>query len=210
MRYARETGTAVSPQGTDLALGFIHRALLSLADGRYGLRGVELPHEPAAALPVYEEFFGAPVKIRRPEARLRVPRSLLAKPLSGSNESMRRLALAFLAQQVPGSTAEVTPRVHAALAQGLGTANSDISSVARLLAIHPRTLQRRLAAEGTTFAAVLDEVRRDAAWRYLTATDLPMNQIAGLLGLSEQSALTRCCRRWWQQSPQPYERAAAI
>lgn len=103
VRYARETGTAVSPQGTDLALGFIHRALLSLADGRYGLRSVELP------------------------------------------------------------------------------------------------------PEGTTFAAVLDEVRRDAAWRYLTATDLPMNQIAGLLGLSEQSALTRCCRRWWQQSPQPYD-----
>lgn len=66
---------------------------------------------------------------------------------------------------------------------------------------HPRTLQRRLAAEGTSFAAILDDVRRDAARRYLTTTDMPMSQVASLIGLSEQATLTRSCRRWWATTP---------
>ena len=58
-----------------------------------------------------------------------------------------------------------------------------------------------MVAGYTSFAVVVDEVRRNAARRYLTGTDMPMTQVAGLLGLSEQSALSRCCRRWWGASP---------
>jgi len=85
--------------------------------------------------------------------------------------------------------------------QLLGTTAPQIDSVARLLMIHPRTLQRRLAAEHTSFAAIVDDVRRSEARRYLTTTDLPMSQIASLLGLAEQATLTRCARRWWDSTP---------
>jgi AraC-like DNA-binding protein len=78
--------------------------------------------------------------------------------------------------------------------------------VARVLDLHPRTLQRRLAEEGTTFGAVLDETRRSAALRWLTTTDVPLGQIAGLVGLSESSALTRCARRWWGAPPRDVRR----
>jgi AraC-like DNA-binding protein len=67
--------------------------------------------------------------------------------------------------------------------------------------MHPRTLQRRLSEERATFEAILDDVRRQLARHYLTTTDMPLSQVAGLLGLSEQSALTRCCRRWWGRTP---------
>ncbi|MGB9011457.1 MAG: helix-turn-helix transcriptional regulator, partial [Aeromicrobium sp.] len=76
-----------------------------------------------------------------------------------------------------------------------------MADVAALLAVHPRTLQRQLDAEGTSFAAILDELRRTRARTYLTTSDMPMGQIAAALGLSEQSALSRSCRRWWDQSP---------
>jgi AraC-like DNA-binding protein len=33
--------------------------------------------------------------------------------------------------------------------------------LARQFRIHPKTLQRRLAAEGTSFAALVDDVRRE-------------------------------------------------
>jgi len=70
-----------------------------------------------------------------------------------------------------------------------------------MLSMHPRTLQRQLAAEKTTFAILLDDVRRRAARRYLTGTDLPLTQVAALLGFSEQAALTHSCRRWWSATP---------
>lgn len=73
----------------------------------------------------------------------------------------------------------------------------DRDLIAGHLCLHPRTLQRRLAAEGTTFAALVDDVRREEAERWLRDTDMPMGRLAGLLGYSEQSVLTRSCHRWF-------------
>ncbi len=128
--------------------------------------------------------------------------------MAGTDEGVRRMALDYLdAQTPPGQS--VTARVRGAIAQTLGTSAAEIAAVAGLLAVHPRTLQRRLAEEGTGFAELLDDVRRAAAHRYLTTTDLPMTQVAGLLGLSEQSALSRSCRRWYDASPSAVRRRAA-
>ncbi|GEO94409.1 HTH-type transcriptional regulator VirS [Kocuria turfanensis] len=197
-----------SPQGTDLGLGLLHRALTSLVGGRYGLRTVDLDHRPAAPLRVYEEFFGVPVRPGRPEVLLRIPTSTLARPLHG-DAGVRQVALAFLDAQIPGAGSAWAPRVRGVLVQLLGTAAPELEAVARVLDLHPRTLQRRLAEEGTTFGAVLDEARRSAALRWLTTTEVPLSQIAGLVGLSESSALTRCARRWWGAPPREVRRGTA-
>ncbi|WP_030619718.1 AraC family transcriptional regulator [Streptomyces sclerotialus] len=209
LRYGPHPGLPAPVQGTDLGLGFLHRAIQFLVDGPYGLRTVELPYRPAAPLSAYEEFFGVPVRVARPAALLRVPKSLGGRPLAGGDEHLRQLALAFLAEQAPDDRASLVPRVRGAVQQSLGTAPPGIGAVARLLSVHPRTLQRRLREEGTTYAALLDDVRRQAARHYLTGTALPMTQIAALLGLSEQSALSRCCRRWWGLPPTAVRRGGA-
>lgn len=210
LRYGRPPGApdpaGPAVQGTDLGLGFVHRAITALVGGAYGLRGIELPYHPAAPVSVYEEFFGVPVRTRRPAALLRVPTSLAAVPLRNGDARLRDLAIAYLAEQAPGGHAGVVPRVRAAIHRTLGTAAPEIGTVAALLALHPRTLQRRLREHGTTFAEVLDSVRMHTARHYLTDTDLPMSQIARLLGLSEQSTFTRCCRRWWGMTPREVRR----
>ncbi|MFJ4651401.1 AraC family transcriptional regulator [Nocardia sp. NPDC088792] len=202
LRYGVTTPGVPTPvQGTDLGLAFVHHTIQRLAEDRYGLRSVELPYRPIAPIAVYEEFFGAPVRIERPAALLRVPGSLANRALSGGDENLHRLAMDFLAGQSGSEAGALAPRVRIALQKLLGTAPPEIGSVAQLLAVHPRTLQRRLTAEGTSFATLLDEVRRAAAVRYLTTTDMPMSQVASLLGLSEQSVFTRCCQRWWGTTP---------
>jgi AraC-like DNA-binding protein len=203
--------TAAGPvQGTDCGLGFLHRTLTYLAGGAYGLRSVELPYRPAAPVAVHEAFFGAPVRVRRdvPAAVLRVPGQLGLRPMGVVNENMRQLALAFLAEQAPSVVADLTPRVRAAVHESLGTRPVETRAVADLLAVHPRTLQRRLAAEGTTFGTLVDDVRRRGARRLLTTTDLPIGQIANMLGFAEQSALSRAARRWWDTSPRELRRTA--
>ncbi|MET9377463.1 AraC family transcriptional regulator ligand-binding domain-containing protein [Streptomyces sp. NPDC002992] len=198
-------GREFPPQAMDLSLGFIHRSITFLT-GPYGLRTVELPHVPAAPLSAYEEFYGVPVRTGRPAALLRVPHTLESRPLTGGDTHLRDLAVAFLAEHTPGGSPDLPTRVRAAVRQSLGTSTPTVTTVADLLSLHPRTLQRRLAERHTTFAALLDEERRRAARRYLTATDLPFGQIAGLLALSEQSALNRCCRRWWGTTPKEARR----
>ncbi|MGV9412891.1 AraC family transcriptional regulator [Nocardia sp. NPDC003693] len=210
LRYTvTEPGLPIPVQGTDVGLAFVHHTIARLAEPRYGLRSVELPYRPAAPIAVYEEFFGAPVRIERPVALLRVPASLATRALSGGDENLHQLAMAFLSRQSGGAAAALTPRVRTTLQKLLGTAAPEIDAVARLLTLHPRTLQRRLAAEGTSFATLLDEVRRAEARRYLTTTDIPMSQVASLVGLSEQSTFTRCCRRWWGATPSAIRRESA-
>ena len=67
--------------------------------------------------------------------------------------------------------------------------------------MHPRTLQRRLRDDGTTFEDIKDEARRDLAQRYLAYAEVPLAQVTAVLDYSEQSALTRSCQRWFRTTP---------
>ncbi|RJO79451.1 AraC family transcriptional regulator [Nocardia panacis] len=209
IRYGLTPGLRPEVQSMDLGIAFVHHMIQRLAGAQYGLRSVELSYRPLAPLERYEQFYGVPVRIERPNTALRVPKTLSNRPLSGGNEKLHRLAMAFLAQQGGGPDASLAPQVRAAVQHLIGTAASGIDAVARLLNLHPRTMQRRLAAEGASFANILNDVRRDAAHRYLTTTDLPVSQIASLLGLSEQATLTRSCRRWWGEPPSAIRRKYA-
>ena len=53
----------------------------------------------------------------------------------------------------------------------------------------------------------LDDVRRAAAHRLITQTDLPLSQVTAMVGLAEQSALSRAARRWFGLSPRELRRS---
>lgn len=65
----------------------------------------------------------------------------------------------------------------------------------------PRTLQRRLAADGTSFAALVDDARREAALTAIASSTAPLAEISASLGYSSPSALTRAVRRWTDHPP---------
>ena len=80
-----------------------------------------------------------------------------------------------------------------------GTARAD--QIARKLGMSQRTLARRLALEGLTFAGILDDLRSDLARRYLDDAHLTISQIAWLLGYQEASAFTHAFKRWTGKTP---------
>lgn len=207
LRNSTQAGDGPDP-GVDQELGVIHRVLADLVGGRYGLRSVELPYRPSTPVSAYEEFFQAPVNFDAPAAMLRIPRHLLTRTLpSGGDAYQRQLIEALLRSQHPRSEGDLAATVRVVIEQSLGTAGTDLTATAHILGVHPRTLQRRLANANTSYASLLDDARRHAARRYLTDHDIPMTQVADLLGLSEQSALTRCCKRWWGITPSQVRRA---
>jgi AraC-like DNA-binding protein len=85
--------------------------------------------------------------------------------------------------------------------QFLGTDECTNERVAEALHLHPRTLHRRLAAEGTSFQKIRDEVRRDIMLYYLQQTDIGLAHISEKLGFAEQSVMSRRCHRWLSASP---------
>lgn len=89
-----------------------------------------------------------------------------------------------------------------------GVSTPSLSCVADKLKMSSRTVQRRLADEGTTFDAVLDSTRRSVGNRLLTDTQVPMTDIAFMLGFSELSAFTRAARRWYGVPPRKHRDAS--
>ena len=81
----------------------------------------------------------------------------------------------------------------------------DLATAARVLR---SSLQRKLEAEGTSFATIFDRVRAGLARSYLLESRLSVAEIAELLGYSETGALTRAVRRWFGENPRRVRRLA--
>ncbi|MFG2126886.1 AraC family transcriptional regulator [Streptomyces sp. NPDC048751] len=196
------------PQTIDAGLGLLHRNLITMSGG-YDLLGVYLPHPPLTDESVYAEFFGAPVRFNAGRALLRVPTKLFAQPMSTPvNPELRRMVVEYLETHYTDPRDSLTTTVRSAVGRALGTVPARIDLVAEWLHMHPRTLQRRLAQEGTSFQAILDDVRKNAAHRLLTGTDMPFSQVASLVELAGQAALTRAARRWFGRTPTQVRRDA--
>lgn len=196
-------------QVLDLCLGDLHRILEFLARGQQRLRTVALPHSPAVPLRVYEKFFGAPVLVDQEHGGLHVDRRTLAAGLEAVNPSLREIALDYMNRHYADPTQSMENRVRRALGSTLSSTGGGKSAIASLLFVHPRTLQRKLAAEGLRFEDVRDDVRRASTLRFLRESQVPLAQLASLVGLADQSVLTRCCLRWFGETPSRIRRAAS-
>ena len=77
-----------------------------------------------------------------------------------------------------------------------------LSVMARLFHLTPRTLHRRLVEEGTSFKAILEEVRHMLAVRYLQSGKLPIQEIAFFsLGYSDPANFRKAFKRWEKIAP---------
>jgi len=196
----------VQRQVMDQCLGDTHHMLRFLAGDRYVLKAVALPHAPAASLKTYTSFFNAPVHPVQEHGGLHISRQTLSVTLQAVNESLRQMAVDYLTAHFGDPGQSISSRVRLAIRRTLSTVHASKPAIADLLGMHQRTLQRRLEAEGTSFEDIREEVRKQAALRYLCETRVPFTQLAGLIGLSEQSALTRSCRRWFGETPSEVRR----
>ena len=182
-------------------VGITCRIVRMLTAGRSRLNRVWLPHPPVATRSTYRHHLGTPVAFNAPRAALAIDRTDLDLPLGEHNDELRTLAVNYLNVQFPAPRTSSAAQVRAVTERLLGTGACGYAEVADALSMHPRTLQRRLRGEGTTFEDIKDAARRDLAQRYLAHPDVPLTQITALLDYREQSALTRSCQRWFHTTP---------
>lgn len=192
---------AATRQINDLSLADLHLMVKLLAGRHYVLHEIGLPHSPLAPRQTYRRFFSALVLTDQAHAFLRIADDTLHAKVAGVNESVRKLAVDYLSTHASAPDRSYSSLVRKMLGNTMGSGTEKRPEIARMLGMRPRTLQRRLEEEGTRFDALRDEVRMQTALRYLSETRIPVAQIASLVGLSEQSALTRACRRWYNMSP---------
>jgi AraC-like DNA-binding protein len=87
------------------------------------------------------------------------------------------------------------------LARLLPSGEARAAVVARQLGMSQRSLTRHLAEEGTTFAEILEQLRRRLASRYLADDRISVQRTAWLLGYSEVGAFNHAYKRWTGTTP---------
>jgi len=124
-------------------------------------------------------------------------------PVLGADPYLNRLLIKFCEEARSHRTVSSTFRVDVenAIAPLLPHGKARAPEIARRLGVSPRTLVRRLAAEGLTFSTVLDRLRADLARRYLQDGGLSISKIAWMLGYREVSAFTHAYKRWTGRTP---------
>ncbi|MBL4542167.1 MAG: AraC family transcriptional regulator [Rhodobacteraceae bacterium] len=70
-----------------------------------------------------------------------------------------------------------------------------------MLDVSPRSLQRLLMEQGTTFSRIVERSRRQSAFQLLVREDLSVTEVAEKLGYSDPSNFGRAFRKWTGQSP---------
>ncbi|MCY4334922.1 MAG: AraC family transcriptional regulator ligand-binding domain-containing protein [Litoreibacter sp.] len=84
-----------------------------------------------------------------------------------------------------------------------------LEAAAKALHMTPRTLIRRLEADGTSFQSIKDALRRDIAIRSLQVGDASIEAIAQDVGFSSAASFHKAFHRWTGGTPSAYRRRNA-
>lgn len=152
---------------------------------------------------------GVVPEFEAPQAALVLPDAAWDAPARAADPGLFAALESHVRGLLGGEAPEggLVDRVRAAIGDDLPGREPSLTRVARRLVTSARTLQRRLAAAGTTFAALAEGVRRSRAEAFLSASDVSIAEVSWLLGFGEQSAFARAFRRWTGTAPSAWREA---
>jgi AraC-like DNA-binding protein len=197
-------------QSVELAIGVLYRVVREFIGNDWSPATVCFMHGAPRDTRSYRKAFGCSVQFNSVLNGLTCRSRDLDRPMPRADPGWSRhiqQVLAAAAEHQPTQRDRTTHLILGTLAGGRCTADR----VAEYLGIDRRTLHRRLEAEGTSFSALVNDVRIEAVQRHLGNRHSPIADLAPMLGFSSASAFSRWfsgkfgCppRRWQQQSTSP-------
>lgn len=161
---------------------------------------------PSRWLPAVDRFAAGPVEWGAPHTVAQLAGADWNRPLAGREAGLSAVLERHAAECVAKRGLEDDPlsQIRKGLRDLLAEGDPRLEPVAARLALSTRTLQRRLKAAGTSFQALVEEERRDAACAYLRGKGLGVGEVAYLVGYSDASAFIRAFKRWTGRTPLEY------
>jgi AraC-like DNA-binding protein len=151
----------------------------------------------------FKKFFGCEVAFGSGTDEIAFSSTIRPAPLASADSYLNALLIAQCEQARANRLLPAALRISVEneIVPLLPHGKAQAPTIARKLGMSQRTLARRLASEGSSFTAVLDELRRDLTKHYLSEAGVPITTIAWLLGYQEVSAFTHAFKRWTGKTP---------
>ncbi len=193
----------------ELGIGRIASVLHTLAPPGMTLSGVRFKHAPQAPLDEYTNELGLEPEFNADENSVSFPAIYLSQSPSPAPERVRLYFESFLNRAGQNHSRPLKHQVIRLIQELVPTGEANADTVAQLMGIHTRSLQRQLKRIDTDFRTLLEEVRYQMAQNALRQADIPLTEAALQLGYSELSAFSRAFKRWSGLSPQHWRLANA-
>jgi AraC-like DNA-binding protein len=165
---------------------------------------VTLPRAKPQNVRPFDSFFGVRVRFGGQQGAISFAADWLARPVPGANPMLRELLEERVRELDAGQSGSFQAQLRRFVRMLILTQNCSLETVARLFAIEPRSLGRRLAREQIKFRSLVEEVRYEIARQLISDASHPLAEIAAMLDYSEPSAFTRAFRRWSDKSPRSW------
>ena len=189
-------------QGIELSYGVAIDFLRLLSPAPIDDWQIWFRHTDGSSSAHYRERFGCPVQLGQDMDALIVPLTLLDAPVNPGSPELLHMGERFVSSVMRRFPLDIAAQVESLVLQQLATRECTLPHIAQQLGLHQRTLQRRLAAQAMSFEGITDKVRKMRAQEYLPLASIPLQQVASLLGYSEQSSFSRACLRWFGHPPE--------
>lgn len=180
----------------------------TLLHGRGDFRRASFQHARPAYAAEVSEVLRLPVAYGLPHNALELDRRLLDLRLEGAFETLHRQAEQRVVQRLSERAVPVSmcTRLEHLMERRPALLGQGITQAASALELHPRTLQRRLAAEQTRFADLQAGLRLKLARSWLADSALDIETISDRLGFADRRSFTRAFSRWAGQTPSAFRR----
>lgn len=156
----------------------------------------------------YTELFGCPIRYGCDVDGLWFAASLADAPLPGAMPELLDATERIVSTYIDSfDNSHVATRVRTLLIRMLPSGDVDQEVVAAKLFRSASTLQRQLAAEGTTYRQVVAETRESLAREFLASGKYSAAEVAFMLGFADQSVFSRAFKRWTGMSPGEYQKS---
>ena len=201
-----DTQVSYKEQDAEFAIGYVKHVVDRLCERTVEPVDVFFEHNPQGALSDYQSLLGVQPHFDQPINAISFPAHLDDRAVLSADLRLFPIIkqhLADMARELPDEMDLVDSVTHQ-IRQYLSSGQCGLANVAAALALTPRTLQRRLKAEGTSFAQELDRVRRELALQYIENPAMEVKEISYLLGFCDASAFIKTFRKWTGKTPGNY------
>ena len=138
------------------------------------------------------------------------PLAMLDQSVPTANRLLFRLVSGYLERVREVARTTIVERVEDYVRGSLPSGNCSILHCAKKFGTSVRTLQGNLSVHGLRFSDILEKQRVEFAKTYLERRQLSLDEVASMLGYSEQSSFGRAFKRWTGATPQRYRKLGGL
>ena len=192
-------------QDAELTLGMFMNVIRGVLGGHYSPREIHFENTRPEFWQEHSKLFNAPVYFDQPFNSILLSKKDLQHPMPNHDPLLLTVILDTLRLlNTHAHRQSLTDQVRSHIQIELNTGEPNLEKIAHDLDLSSCALTRRLKLEGLTFSSLVDKVRCELAEHYMKQKNIPISEMAFLLGYSEVSAFSRAFKRWFGVNPRQW------